>query len=107
MGDIRPDIGIAFTCFGVPATVTLPSAAPVSTTVVWLAPVAVMTDGVLHASTEPLRVCALLRSAVPDVPRGTLIAAAETSGGAVANWRVEAVLGRTAEEIRVAVIPEA
>ncbi|MFB3816134.1 MAG: hypothetical protein ACE147_00605 [Candidatus Methylomirabilales bacterium] len=105
MSDLRPDVAIPFAAFGVPATVTVPGAEPVETSAIWLAPVAYEVPGVLRSTNEPLYTLALMRSAVPRVPRGTLVACPERAGGEVLTWTVEAILGKTADEIRVIVIP--
>lgn len=104
MADLRPSITLPFAVFGVAATVTVPGSAAVQTTAIWLTPMAVETNGVLAPTNSPQPVLALQRSAVPSAPRGTLISAPETEGGTVKAWIVEAVLGETAEEIRVLVI---
>lgn len=105
MTDLRPSIAIPFATFGIDAVVTLPGEAPVDTSIIWLSPVAVETQGAFTRTNEPQRCLALQRADVPTVPRGTLIAAAEISGGTVSTWCVEAILGQTAEEVRVIVIP--
>jgi hypothetical protein len=107
MTDLRPDLAIPFATFGVPATVTVPGESPVQTSAIWLSPVAIDTQGVLTHTTEPLPCLSLMRSDVPIVPRGTAIAAAERIGGPVLSWVVEAILGKTADEVRVIVIPAA
>lgn len=105
MTDLRPDLGPALRAFGVPATVTVPGAEPVATTAIWLPPVPYEVPGVLRPTNEPLDALALVRADVPRVPRGTRVACAKTAGGTVETWTVEAILGRTADEIRVLVIP--
>jgi hypothetical protein len=107
MPDLRPSITSALAAFGISAVVTVPGASPVPTTVIWLAPVAIQTEGVVSRTNDPLPVLSLPRSAVPTVARGTLIVAAEYAGGPAATWCVEAILGKTADEIRVVVIPQA
>ena len=107
MTDLRPDIGPALAAFGLPATVTLPGEAPITTTAIWLAPVPVETAGVLTHTDWPQAVLALARADVPDVPRGTEIEVAEIDGGSILSWTVEAVLGEMADEVRVLVIPAA
>ena len=105
MSDLRPDLGVALAVFGLPATVTVPGGQPVATTVIWLPPVSVETVGVLAPTDRPQAVLALPRSALPVVPRGTLIEVPELEGGSVRSWTVEAVLGITVDEVRVLVIP--
>jgi hypothetical protein len=105
MSDLRPNIAFALAAFGVGATVTLPGGSPIATTVIWLSPVAVDTPGVIHPTNVPQPALALSRADVPNVPRGTLVEAPERAGGIVRSWIVEAVLGMTADEVRVIVIP--
>ncbi len=105
MTDLRPAIGPALAIFGLPASVTLPGEDPVATTAIWLPPVSVMTDGVIVQTDRPQPVLALPRADVPSVPRGTVIEVAETDGGDVLSWTVEAVVGELPDEIRVIVIP--
>jgi hypothetical protein len=105
MSDLRPDLGVALAVFGLPATVTVPGGEPVAATAIWLSPVSVETVGVLAPTDRPQAVLALPRSAVPSVPRGTVIEAAETEGGAVRTWIVEALLHLGVDELRVLVIP--
>lgn len=82
-----------FTAHGVAATVTRPAPdnAPIATRGIWVTspleePRAFGTD---YARREPRRVFALAKSAVPTLPRGTVIVAAETLGGATKTWRVD------------------
>ena len=105
MSDVRPPIGPALALFGVAATVTLPGEEPVPTTAIWLSPITVDTAGVLVPTNRPQGVLALPRADVPSVPRGTRIVAPEMEGGPILDWAVEAILGMTADEIRVIVIP--
>ncbi len=107
MADFRPDLAAALDAFGVAAEVTLPGEEPVPTTVIWLPPVALQTLGVLSQTNRPLPVLALVKADVPSVPTGTQIDAPELEGGDIKSWVVEAVIGMTADEIRVVVIPAA
>lgn len=105
MTDLRPGLAAALRAFGAAASVTLPGAEPVTTTVIWLPPMAVETPGVLGQTAHPQAICALLKSDVPSAPRGTLIEAPVAEGGDNTSWIVEAVLGELHDEIRVLVIP--
>jgi hypothetical protein len=108
MPDLRPSITSALAAFGLPATVTIPGEEPVVTTAIWLSPVSVDTPGVLQPTNTPQPSLAIPRAGLKagPVPRGTLIEAAEYTGGPVLPWIVEAILGMTADEVRVVVIPD-
>jgi hypothetical protein len=78
---------------GVDATVTRPAPdnAPIQTRGIWVTtpleePRAYGTD---FQRREPRRVLALARSAVPTLPRGTTVVAAETIDGTVKTFRVD------------------
>src|SRR5687768_3198209 len=78
---------------GVAATVTRPAPdeTPIETRGIWVTspleePRAFGTDFQRRA---PRRVLALPVSAVPTLPRGTLVSAPDQSGGAVKVWRVD------------------
>lgn len=91
--------------FGVPATVTRPGLAPITTTVAWVND---QTDGMpggmdLQRS-EHLKLMAISLSDVPTVPKKTVIVAPEIKGGANKNWQVDSTVGRKFDEVRVLVL---
>ncbi len=91
--------------FGVPAVVTTPTGAPVTTTVIWMANL--LEDqpvGGEISALDPRRVMSLLRSEVSEIPRGTVIVAAE-SGDVSRRWQVDKHLPARPGEFRVVVIP--
>ncbi len=104
---LAQDVG--FSTFGVPATVTRPAPdnAPVETTAVWLPDPLDETRpaGTDFQRREPRKVLALRRDApLPTMPRGTIVAAPEISGGAVKNWRVDELDRTLSDEWRVIVV---
>jgi hypothetical protein len=105
MPDIRPAFASASAAFGLPATVTLPGEAPVPTTAIWLSPISVDTSGVLVPTDRPQRLLAIPAAAFGVLPRGTRIDVAESSGGPVLAWTVEAAQYVASDEIRVVVLP--
>lgn len=92
--DARVPMAPILTAFGLPITVTRPSPddTPVPGTGVWMPepleePRSI---GVDFQRAEPRKVLAIPRSdALPSIPRGSVIAAAELLGGPVQNWRVD------------------
>lgn len=103
--DARPPLSAFFTVFGLPATVTLPDAAPISTTALWLPPTSVAElTGVLVPQGQFLAVCDLKKTEVPTLPRGTLITGACLATGASATWCVDRILYEDAEVLRAVVL---
>ena len=96
--------------FGVAAVVTPPGEAAFETTAIgWLPSLTEdMPVGHDRQRKEPRRVLAFRLvdefGAIPAMPRGTLIEAAE-HGGAVRTWKVDGTDSQTAEQIRVIVVP--
>lgn len=85
--------------FGVAVTVTVPEGAPVETVGIWL-----QFDGeagMEFSRWEPRRGMALARSALPVVPRGTLIAAPLTAGAAAQTWKVDGLDSSDVDHHRV------
>jgi len=97
-------LDLALSAFGVPATVTPPSGAPVQTTGFWVTP---LTEDVpvSHDFTrrEPRRVFVLPRSAVGVLPRGTRIDAVEYGGTVVRAWQVDGIERMEADHVRAIV----
>lgn len=108
MGDRRPSIAAALSAFGVPATVTRPAPdnVPISTSGIWMSPVLFGAPGGNDLQRIELRrVFAVTRDAVPTVPRGTRIDAAERDGDVVQSWRVDELAGADPDHVRVLVVP--
>src|SRR3990167_3916030 len=83
---------VNFATHGVAATVTRPAPddAPITTTVIWLVPVADQAPGGAEMGRmDHRRVLAVRRDEVPTVPRGTRISAAELPDGTVLDWIVD------------------
>jgi hypothetical protein len=107
MGDIRVPMAAALAAFGLPITVTVPHGTAVSTTGIWVNPLAEpMPYGADYARREPRKVLAIPRTAALDaVPRGSVIVAAESDGGPVVTWRADGLDGQTLhDEMRVVVV---
>lgn len=95
-----------FDTLGLAATVTAPRAErAVETTVIWVPPssVDVPTAADLTRKT-PIRILALKRAEVTDIPIGTLIEVAELSDEDVKIWRVEEFDRVEADIVRVVVV---
>ncbi len=98
---------ITFDAFPVAATVTLPGEAAITTTAVWLSPlIDDMPVGRDLNRREPRRLMALRRDDVPEVPRGTIIAAVEKIGGDERNWQIDGIESTEPGHFRVIVVPE-
>lgn len=102
--DARPPVASLFSAFGVPATVTPPSAAAVEATVVWLTPNAVLQPGAEVNRRDGQRILAIRRDEVSSVPIGTRIDAPEIAGGAEIEWRVDGTDLVEQDHIRVFVV---
>ncbi len=78
----------------------------VTTRVVWLPPVTteLPAGGALQRA-EAHRVMGVPKVDVAQVPRGTVIAAAEVPGGAVLNWKVDGFERVDPDHYRVVVVP--
>lgn len=104
--DLRPPLSAALAAFGVDATVTVPNGTPVETTAIWLPPVTEeMPVGADFRRAEPVRVLALPLADVPEIPRGTVVTAAEVEGGIEADWKVDAVSRLGVDHYRLVVVP--
>lgn len=102
--DARPPVAVLFEAFGVPATVTPPSAAAVTTTVVWITPNPVLQPGGDLNRRDGQRIVAIRRDEVPSVPLGTRIDAPEMAGGADIEWRVDGTDLVEQDHVRVFVL---
>lgn len=90
---------------GVAVTVTPPAGASVSTTGIWHAPQAeAQPFGTDFRRRDPRRVMELPRtSTLEDVPRGSIVHAADRDGGLVKTWRADG-LERQDDPLRYYVI---
>ncbi len=90
MSDLRPPLVAALDAFGVAATVAVPDGDPVETRILWQPPVTEeYPTGTEYRRATPRRRMAISLADVPKVPRGTVIIAPETTGGAEARWSVD------------------
>ena len=97
--DLRVDLQPLLRAFGVPATVTRPAPndTPIATRAIWVTPgftrpfADAYPDAVAVRRLEPERVLAVPLDEVPELPRGTVIAAPERRGGPVRTWSVDSV----------------
>lgn len=101
--DVPLDVALA--AFGVPATVTPPSGAPIQTTGLWVSP---LTEDVPSGHDlmrrEPRRVFVLPRSAVGVLPRGSQIVAVEYGGTVARTWQVDGIERMEADHVRAIVV---
>lgn len=77
--------------FGVSATVTVPMGNPIETTAIWITE---PRDDAQPVGTDlmrrsPRRILAIPRTALPALPRGSLIVVADAHGGVAQSWRVD------------------
>ena len=92
---------------GVPATVTPPGEADITTRVIWLSPVVDDNPAGRELDRrEPRRMMAISRTDVENVPRGTVIAAPEKHGGDSRNWQIDSTESTEPDHFKVIVIPE-
>lgn len=106
MSDLRPPFAAALRAFGVAATVTLPDGDPVETRVLWQPPVTEeYPTGSDHRRATPRRRMSIGADDVPNVPRGTIINAAEVRGRAAADWKVDETERVDNDHHRVVVLP--
>lgn len=99
-------LDVSCNVYGVPATL-YPAGddTKVTATGIWLTPLLEeMPIGRDFQRREPRRVLAFRVAEVGDLPRGTVIQAAE-HGGELRSWRVDTVDKLDAEQIRVVVVP--
>lgn len=76
------------------------------TRVIWLPPdTTALPSGSAMQRAEAQRVMAVPKADVAQVPRGTVIAAAEVPGGAVLNWKVDGFERVDPDHHRVIVVP--
>lgn len=91
----------------VPATVTRPSQAAITTVAVWLLrSQPEVPAGAAFQRSAVRRVIALRRSDVPTVPLKTIIVAPERPGLADATWRVDSIEQIEADRYECVVIAE-
>lgn len=92
---------------GVPATVTAPDGASITTRVIWLTPVIDdLPAGKDFDRREPRRMMVISRAAVANVPRGTIVVAPEKLGGDSRNWQIDGVESTEPDNFHVIVVPE-
>lgn len=92
---------------GVPATITPPGEADITTRVLWLSPVIDdLPVGKDFNRREPRRMMVLSRADVANVSRGTIIAAPEKLGGDSQNWQIDGVENTDPDHFKVIVVPE-
>jgi len=105
--DLRPTFRAALDAFGaLPAVVTLPDLDPVTTEALWLPPVTVeVPAGNDFHRMELRRVLALSRTAVPQVPRGTVVIVAESAGEDPTAWQVDGIDSIHYDHTRALVVP--
>jgi hypothetical protein len=90
--------------FGVPATVQIPNGPPVETTIIWLDPTTEQAPGQGELRrAEQHKACAIKRSDLPAVPRGTVITIFE--GGINYRWKVDSSVALPSDRHHVLVVP--
>lgn len=91
---------------GVAITVTPLGAVPIATRGIWMTPGPDAFPGGLDLERrEPQRILALSRTAVPVIPKGSIIVGPERPGGPDAMWRVDSTERVEADHTRVFVVP--
>lgn len=94
----------AFGVMGVAATITRPEPddTPIETTVIWLTSVTEdgLGGGLDLKRVEAKRAFAVLRSAVPSMPRGSRLVAPDLPGGTVRRWRVDGIERAEPDQVR-------
>lgn len=104
--DARPTFEAVLAAFGVEAEVTVPGGTPVGTRVAWMPPVSVEAPaGEAFRRVEARRVVAVPKSAVPQLPRGTVVFAPEEQGGTPSAWSVDEVQRVYSDHYRATVVP--
>lgn len=100
---------VAMSVHGVDAIVTIPSGSPVSTRGIWIQhPDETLPVGRDFQRREPRRILEIsLDADLPDVPRGSLIVAAQRGTTTVRTWKVENVDLAEADRQRLIVAPVA
>lgn len=118
MGDLRPALDPAMAAFGVPAVITRPAPndTPVTTTGIWMStlPGANFSSGTDNERRpfgtdfqkfDPRRVISVPRTAaLPNVPRGSTVLAAEMAGAAATVWKVDGYEHAEADHFRLFVV---
>ena len=100
-------LGSGLLPLSVSATVTLPNAAPIEITAVWLVPTTEETPaGTGLQRNQVRRVMAISRADVPEITRKTQVEAPEMEGGTELRWRVDGVELVEADHHRVILIPD-
>ena len=106
MSDIRPALQSALDAFGLPATVTVPDGAPVTTTAFWLPSVTVSVPvGAEYQREEQKRRIALPLAGLDAMPRGTVVVVAEYLGATPTSWRVDEAERIDFDHYRATVVP--
>lgn len=105
MADARPDLAIHFDAFGVPAIVTHPGGAPITTAAIWNGGAGgVFPDGGSLAVTELRRTLSLRKAVVGDVRTGTVVNAPAHAGEAAQDWAFDGIAFEDDEVVRVFVV---
>lgn len=94
--------------FGVSGTVTLEGEVPADVTVVWLPPTTEdLPVGAEFDRAGLIRVLAVSRDEVPQLPVGALVVAPEFADGPLKAWRVDGYVRGDSEHHRVTVVLDA
>lgn len=106
MADARIPMSVVMEAFGVPATVTLPDADPIETTVVWTEPGGDLAPGGMNAPRihSAARLLAIAKSDVPQLPLRTIIVAPEELDGEDLTWMVDGIERVEHDHVRAKVV---
>ena len=98
---------IQFNGHGLDAVVSRPGHPNITTRIIWLTPI---TDGrpagADLARNEAVRVMAIRRDHVPDIPRGTTVVVTEHLLSEPTLWKVDSAAAIFSDHHRVVVVPE-
>jgi len=97
---------VNFATHGVPAVVTIPLGAPVSTRIIWLSPTTAPTPEGEFGRNEARRSMAIRRDEVPLVPRETVVAVTEHLQSEPTAWVVDGMDAIFHDHHRVVVVPQ-
>lgn len=105
--DARPGIDSFMGAFGLSVTIARPYESPFSATGIWISSLLEeMPASHDFTRRDPRRVMAFsLEEISNNIPRGTIITAAEQEGEALQKWQVDAIDSRESDHIRVVLIP--